>query len=1052
MTRSIYFHLTMHPLLTCLLLVLTADGFAAIPQAAAAPPGASATAQASAAAKPEIVVLERGKAIERALTGAQVHSYSVALGPGQYAEVVVEQRGVDLGVRVLDAPGHILAYVNSEIRTQGRERIPLVADSAITYQLDIKAEYPRIAGGHYEIHVTPTRPATEKDRIAFEACKLITQASRLNDAGKYDEAIPLAQQALEASEKALGPEDAYVGELAERLGLMQRTKGNYANAERTLERAISISEKALGKESAQTALAENALGLVYRSTQDDVKAERFLQLGLETMEKSLGGDHPYVALCLMNIAGLQLQRGDSPTAIADLQRALAIADKSVEPDHFLMIALPHNLGDAYLNRGDYDRAEPLTERALKAAEQKYGPDHPNITNSLQNLGSIARIKKQYPRALELLWRAEKIREKNLGPRHQSTLALLINIGNVYKDQGDYTKALELYHQALDGLEVTMGPYHNLTLMSLANITSVHSIQGDVLNAVLYQARADRVVEKQIELNLAVGSERHMLAYSDWMADRTDRTISLHVQKFPDHPVAREMAAAAILQRKGRVLDAVAETIAALRQRLKPDDRKLLDQLAGTDSELARVALSGPGRTPPDEYKKKLAALEERREKLEAEVSRSTAGYFEQTDPVTIAAVRKAIPANAVLIEFAVYHPFNPQAIDGSDDRYGEARYVTYVIPGRGEVQWKDLGSVKEIDQMLDALRQALRDPDSADIKQLARAADEKVFEPIRPLLGNATQLLISPDGELNLVPLEAFSDAQGRYLVERYSISYLTSGRDLLRMQISRPSGSGPLLIADPLFGEPGTTQMAGMAQPKGATRPFKNRRRSVTTAGDLSGVYFAPLSATAQEARSIQALFPEARVLTGQQATTAVLKQVDAPLILHIATHGFFLEDPAHDAKEADKPAKPRIENPLLRSGLALAGANLQKNGKNDDGIFTALEASNLNLWGTKLVTLSACDTGVGEVKAGEGIYGLRRAFFRAGAETLVMSLWPVSDNVTREMMTAYYTGLKRGLGRGEALHQAELAMLKRKGRAHPFYWASFIQSGDWANLEGKK
>ena len=110
------------------------------------------------------------------------------------------------------------------------------------------------------------------------------------------------------------------------------------------------------------------------------------------------------------------------------------------------------------------------------------------------------------------------------------------------------------------------------------------------------------------------------------------------------------------------------------------------------------------------------------------------------------------------------------------------------------------------------------------------------------------------------------------------------------------------------------------------------------------------------------------------------------------------------------------------------------------------------MNLWGTKLVTLSACDTGVGEVKTGEGVYGLRRAFFLAGSETLVMSLWPVSDYTTREMMTAYYGGLKKGLGRGEALRQAELSMLRRKGRSHPFYWASFIQSGEWANLDGKR
>jgi len=139
-----------------------------------------------------------------------------------------------------------------------------------------------------------------------------------------------------------------------------------------------------------------------------------------------------------------------------------------------------------------------------------------------------------------------------------------------------------------------------------------------------------------------------------------------------------------------------------------------------------------------------------------------------------------------------------------------------------------------------------------------------------------------------------------------------------------------------------------------------------------------------------------------------------------------------------------------LLRSGLALAGANLRQQG--DDGILTALEASGLNLWGTKLVTLSACDTGLGEVKTGEGVYGLRRALIEAGAESVVMSLWPVSDYVTREMMTSYYTGLKQGLGRGEALRRVKLAMLKRPGRQHPFFWASFIQSGDWANLDGKR
>jgi CHAT domain-containing protein len=139
------------------------------------------------------------------------------------------------------------------------------------------------------------------------------------------------------------------------------------------------------------------------------------------------------------------------------------------------------------------------------------------------------------------------------------------------------------------------------------------------------------------------------------------------------------------------------------------------------------------------------------------------------------------------------------------------------------------------------------------------------------------------------------------------------------------------------------------------------------------------------------------------------------------------------------------------VRSGLAFAGANLTRAGQSD-GILTALEAAGLDLRGTKLVTLSACDTAVGEVRDGEGVFGLRRAFELAGAETLVMSLWPVSDYIAREAMVAFYTGLEQGLGRGDALRSAKLAMLKRPARRHPFYWASFIQAGEWAALDGTR
>jgi CHAT domain-containing protein len=190
-------------------------------------------------------------------------------------------------------------------------------------------------------------------------------------------------------------------------------------------------------------------------------------------------------------------------------------------------------------------------------------------------------------------------------------------------------------------------------------------------------------------------------------------------------------------------------------------------------------------------------------------------------------------------------------------------------------------------------------------------------------------------------------------------------------------------------------------------------------------------------------------------------LKRIAAPRILHIATHGFFLENQPLTIEGTTIPNTPadmrglnlsvKIDNPLLRSGLALAGANAHS-GKEDDGILTALEASGMDLWGTRLVVLSACDTGLGEVRSGDGVYGLRRALVLAGSETQVMSLWPVSDYATRELMKSYYDGLKRGLGCGVALRQMQLKMMQRLGRQHPFYWASFIQSGEWANLDGKR
>jgi CHAT domain-containing protein len=248
-----------------------------------------------------------------------------------------------------------------------------------------------------------------------------------------------------------------------------------------------------------------------------------------------------------------------------------------------------------------------------------------------------------------------------------------------------------------------------------------------------------------------------------------------------------------------------------------------------------------------------------------------------------------------------------------------------------------------------------------------------------------------------------------------------------------------------------------------------------------MAQMKFTRLPGTADEAKMLATILPDASVLTQEQATESALKRVTAPRILHLATHGFFMGDELSKKFALSGASSGSIlgagmmsrENPLLRSGLALAGANEQPNNSVDDGILTALEAASLDLWGTKLVTLSACETGLGEVKNAEGVYGLRRALVLAGSEAQLISLWKVSDAGTRDLMVAYYRRLKNGEGRADALRQVQLAMLRGelsnsaasgkretidpdatsaiRSYRHPYYWAAFIQSGDWRVLDGK-
>ena len=1002
----------------------------------------------------ELTTLAADHVVDRRLKRGEDHRYTLGLSAGDYASAIVES-DIDVTVQVFGMDGTTLGAFQDDLGTRRRVEAGIVADRDGAYTIAVKPSPGSVAAGSYAIRVTDRREAADGDRSMQEVHGARASALRLQAESRLGDARTLLERALTIAERVRGPDDLQVAAVAAQLAEVCLLLPDRAASERLFRRALSIREKALGPDHAATAYVRARLAIAYSQAGQVAKAQELLSAALAVIERDLGPMHPWVVRCLVTLGTLRVTLGDLDQAGQINRRALAILEATDERSGTAYLGLLNNLAVIARQKKDYADAEDLFRRALALSEEQRGPVSTDAARILSNLALVANGRRDYPSALEYNARALSIHERLGRPDHPDVATILNNLAVVYHATGDPLKSLEVHFRALRIREQTVGRYHPGTLQSVGNIALMYWLAGNIPQAVAFQRRADAIVEDQLALNLAVGSERQKLALLNGTSQRTDRTISLHLEAAGDDPEAAALAALVLLQRKGRVLDAMSLAFGTVRERIAdPADRQRLDQLGAATSQLARMVLTVPEEVQPQQYRKALSELEGRKERLEAELSAHDAEFRTQTQPVTLAAVQALIPAQAALIEYVTYRPLDPR-IDG-ERAYGAPHYAAYVIRGSGPPRGVDLGPASPIDEAIERLREALRDPKRSDVTTHARAVAARIFWPVRPYLGDAARLLVSPAGALNVVPFESLVDDDGRYLMERYTVSYLTSGRDLLRMRVKRGNGNPPLVIADPIFGEPPATS----ARPGGTLAASAPAPPPGTAGGNgLSTFYFAPLPASAAEARALRSLFPDARVLTGSHATKSALMQGQPPSLLHVASHGFFLPDaaresPAQDRPEAATPAGSASEernNPLLRSGLALAGANLVRASSND-GILTALEASSLNLRGTKLVTLSACDTGLGDVRDGEGVYGLRRAFVLAGAETLVMSLWPVTDSTARQIMVKYYTGLKAGLGRGDALRQAKLSMLKQYGRQHPFYWASFIQSGEWASLAGRR
>lgn len=755
------------------------------------------------------------------------------------------------------------------------------------------------------------------------------------------------------------------------------------------------------------------------------EAEPLLRRALAAARRAHGHGHPEVARIAVNLAALYTEIGDYDEAELLLDEApglhapeVAAGASDLAAEAFDMAAALEVLAALRRARGLPERAESPLREALALLQQRLGEHHPRVASTLLQLAALRLDSGHAGAARALLSRALSVRTREYGEEHPLVAAALLPLGRLRLAEGHPDEAAAVLLRALTIFEATTGVDHPEAIACMLTLAWARLTAEHTAAAVRWLERAIEAQDRNARLLLAYSPEARQRAHLATLQSATDAAITLHVRHAPEHPGAARIALTTLLRRKERALDARADHLSALR-RLGREESRLLERLRLVQAELASLVARG------DRRPERLSALEEELHRLDLELTRRGAELRATPSPVTLEQVRAALPPGAVLVEIAAYQPLHGAGA-AAGTAAGEPCYVAYLLDANG-IEAVELGEVAAIDRLARRFRRALADP-ARDPRALARELDGHLLAPLRPLLRGARRIFVAPDGELNLIPFSALLGEDGHYAAEHLLITYLTTGRDLLRFDERRAPRQGPVLVADPDFD--------GL--------PVLPDRRRGRRAPDLDAVRFPPLPHTAAEARAIARMLPGARILVGPQAGEAAIKALRGPEILHLATHGFYLPT----------PERPRAlgpwESPLLRSGVALAGAN-RRDGDPDDGVLTALEASSLDLEGTRLVVLSACESGLGQALPGEGVGGLRRALVLAGAETQVMSLWPVDDEATQSLMVSYYDALLAGLGRSEALRRVSLRMMRSPETAHPYYWAGFIVSGNGAPLDGR-
>jgi len=911
---------------------------------------------------------------------------------------------------------------------------------------------------------------------------------------------------LSRDEEYWGKDHPAILENLNALARVLSTRGNINEAEVLLRRALDILERFgqdfrphLCQVDNRTRLDHdqveslNNLGNLLRYKGEFGEAEKNLLRALEIRE-----NFPYlknyadIAWSYNNLGNLYWDLGDNVKAESHHRKALHIREIALGPDHQDTVVSLNNLGFLLQKTGRASEAEPLLRRALGARRRSQGLMHPDTANSTNIYGLLLWDMGRPEKAERLLRQALDIRCQTLGPGHPDLVESLNDLGVLLESRGRLDEAERRFAKAVDICERSLGAEHPDTAVSKRNLALTYAAQqGHSFFSLEKMREASAIEDRMIGQVCSVSSDKHRMDYLESKYESLWQMVSLVVDCLPHSDYAVRSAMDMVLHRKALAFEAQTIQRDAVYTGRNGALKLKLEKLRSIQQQATRMALESPERYSPvderegdaqkrrDEIWARRQWLESERDGLEAEIAREIPEMnleirLRIADRASIAqSLKQSASKNAALIEFIKYQAYDFRAVPARrEEKWKSAKYAAFVLLANApdDVKMVDLGEADRIDAMISAFRahitgggdeargdRVANAGSSGDIRSEGERLRKAVFDGLAEHLGNAERLFIAPDGQLSLLPFEVLPVGEDRFLIDEYCISYLGCGRDALRFGAKlghEREATPPLVIADPDFDldAPGVPD-----DPNTVHRAHATGR--VSRGLDLEDFHRLPESK--EEGKEIARML-RVEALLDKHALEDSVKSLPSPRIMHIATHGFFAEDQmvnpgASAASHTDRTTDEGLlgwlsaaarESPLLRSGLALAGANKYRSRLKmgaEDGLLTAEDVTGLDLLGTDLVVLSACVSGLGTVKTGEGVFGLRRSFAIAGAKTLIVSLWTVNDEITRELMKKLYENLKSGMDCSAALRDAQRYVRQRyTDNSSPYLWGAFICQGE--------